>query len=171
MRTAFVADDVVGAPEPIGRQDLIAALCVVGHGVVDGARAARRRDGTEVALRLLVSKRQIDDRIEVVRQARDWCIACVIFNGQGAEDALHRRDACEFAVLVHHDAHRRIRDFIGTVFLSCLAASCTRTENRILQSLACSMRCCHTRRHRITPFHTNQYPCDGYIINVFLSYV
>ena len=171
MRAALVADDVVGAPEPVGRQDLIATLRIVGHSVMDGTRATRRRDGTEVALRLLVGKRQVNDSVEVLRKPRDWRIARVILDGQRAEDALHRRDARELAVLVHHDAHRRIRDLVGAILLCCLAACCARTKNRILQSLARCMRSCHTRRHKITSFHTNQYPYNEYIINVFHPYV
>ena len=147
VRAAFVADDVVRAPEPVSRQHLIAALRVVGDGVMDGARAARSGDGTEVALRLLVSEGQVDDGVEVLGQARDRRIAHVVLNRKRTEDALHRRDAGQFALIVHHDAHRGVRHFIGAVFGGSLTASRARTKNRVLQSLACSMRCCHTRRH------------------------
>ena len=151
LAAALVADDVVRAPEPIGRENIRPALGVVRDRMVDGARAARRRHGAHVPFGLMVGKREVDDGVEISRQTRNWSVGDDVLHRQRAIDTLHRRQAGKFPLIVDHRADRRIRDLVRAVFRHRFTAGGTRTENRILESLVPCMGCSHTLRHLITP--------------------
>ena len=151
LAATLVTDDIIRTPEPVRGQYVGTTLRIVGDGMMDGARAACRRHSPAIPLGLVVGECQVDDRIEIVRQTGNRRVGDDVLHRQGTIDALHRRQAGKFPLVVNHRADGRVRNLLRAIFRHSLTAGSARAENRILESLVPCMRCSHTIRHLITP--------------------
>ena len=144
-----LTERVVRAPEPIGSEHGFADLRVVFDRVVDGARAARRRDGLDIAFRPMIAEDDVLHALKICRQTRDGRIGDDFGNRQLAQHLLDRRYAGELFILTKDRTQRGVRDLLCPMLLRRRRRRAARGENHVVQNLVFRMRCCHLRAHFI----------------------
>lgn len=133
----FLTDDVVRSPEPVRGEHLIAALNVVVDGGAQSSRSACRCDSGEIARRTLAGECNINRCLEILRKPRDRRIGDIVLDGEGAEDALDRRQVCQFTAVIHNGTDCRVDHAFLTVLCDCSAARRIGSEDRVLQAARC----------------------------------
>ena len=127
-----LTERVVRTPEPIGGEHGVAELRVVFNRVVDGARAARRRDGLDIAFRPMLAKDDVLHALKICRQTCDGRIGDDLGNRQLAQHLFNRRYARELFILAEDRTQRGVRDFLCPMLLRRCRRRAVRGENHVV---------------------------------------